>query len=177
MSRKVRYNFTGLMAPVFTSFDDTTECGVRTDCIDAYARHLKCLGIDAVLVNGTTGEGPCLSLIERLRTAEHWRAATARYGQSMMLQIGGAPLADVLLMADHAVMQCVDAVLVLPDLFFRPRTEGALVDYCRRVALHCENTPLLYYHIPSQTGVDCTYMKAIESKPGISTPSLFDLTL
>lgn len=48
------------------------------------------------LVNGTTGEGMSMSVVERKKTAEHWQAACRKYDLNLMLQIGGAPIADVL---------------------------------------------------------------------------------
>lgn len=165
----IGYAFTGLMAPVFTAFDDD-DGSVRTVCIDAYAEHLHANGVDGVLVNGTTGEGPALRLDERLRLAEHWLQASRRHGLSMMLQIGGAALPDVLRMAVHADTLGVDAVLLLPELYFRPRSEMALVEYCRLVAEHCSSTPLLYYHIPAQTGVNCEFVLSARKQNRRATP-------
>lgn len=48
------------------------------------------------IVNGTTGEGMSMTVIERKKTAEHWKAACRKYDLNLMLQIGGASIADVL---------------------------------------------------------------------------------
>lgn len=143
------------MAPVFTCFDNTPQCHVVYDGINAYAKYLKQLDVHAVLVNGSTGEGPSLSMVERECLVANWRTATDCYDQSMMVQIGGAPIIDVKRMAAHAESQGANAVLLLPDLFYSPNNEMSLVEYCARIAVHCPKTPMLYYHNPAMTGVNC----------------------
>jgi N-acetylneuraminate lyase len=74
-----------------------------------------------------------------------------------MVQISGAPFPDVIEMAKHAESGKVDAVLCLPELYFKPKTEEQLVGYLQDIAAHCPSIPLFYYHIPRFTNVDCTY--------------------
>ena len=49
-----------------------------------------------LIVNGTSGEGMCLNVAERKKTAEEWQRACTKYQISHMLQIGGAPMVDVI---------------------------------------------------------------------------------
>lgn len=104
-------------------------------------------------MNGTSGEGMCLSVEERKRTAEVWKTVCQKYHLSLMLQIGGAPLIDVIELASHAEQIKVDSILCLPELYFKPKTEYDLLKYFQTIAEYCPNTPLLYYHIPALTGV------------------------
>jgi len=71
-----------------------------------------------------------------------------------MIQIGGAPLADVIELAIHAESIKVDSILCLPELYFKPKTEEELVKYLKEISEFCPNTPLLYYHIPWMSGVN-----------------------
>lgn len=48
------------------------------------------------IVGGTSGEGTSLSLVERKQLSEEWAKAVKITGQHLMIQIGGAPLPDVL---------------------------------------------------------------------------------
>lgn len=48
----------------------------------------------------------------------------------------------------------VDAVLCLPELYFKPKTVEKLVEYLKDIAVHCADIPLYYYHIPKLTNVD-----------------------
>lgn len=49
-----------------------------------------------MIVNGTSGEGPSMSLIERKLVAEAWANAVKITKQHLMIQVGGASLPDVL---------------------------------------------------------------------------------
>lgn len=47
------------------------------------------------LVNGSTGEGTCLTIEERKQITEAWAAAVKETKQHLMIQVGGAALKDV----------------------------------------------------------------------------------
>lgn len=126
---------------------------VNYDVIDKYAAWLKQKGVTAVLVNGTTGEGTTMKMDERMRTAEEWLKACRKHQMLCMVQIGGTAVAEVYELAAHAERLAVDAVLCLPDLFFKPMVEEDLVHYMKEVAQYCPSRPLFYYHIPMFTGV------------------------
>lgn len=125
--------------------------------IDKYVQLLKQKGMHGVMVNGMTGEGMTLRIDERKRLAEEWMKATRKHQLVMMLNIGGAPVADVWDMAEHAEKLAVDAILVLPDLFYWPRSEEDLVNYMRDIAVYSPSRPMMYYHIPMMTGVRRKY--------------------
>lgn len=115
---------------------------------------MKQHGIKGVLVNGTTGEGVCQRIDERKRNFEEWSSSCSKYDLKCMVQIGGSAISSVYNLAEHAEEKKADAVLCLPDLFFKPTCEEDLVDYLKTVAEHCPNRPFFYYHIPSFTKVN-----------------------
>lgn len=121
--------------------------------IDKYAAWLKKSGLKGVLVNGTTGEGVCQRFEERKRNFEEWLNSCRKYDLKCMIQIGGTSVSSVYDLAEHAEQKGADAVLCLPDLFFKPTGEVDLVDYLKNVAEHCPTRPFFYYHIPSFTKV------------------------
>lgn len=49
----------------------------------------------------------------------------------------------------------MDSVLCLPELYFKAKTEEELVKYLKDISVFCPTTPLLYYHIPWMSGVNC----------------------
>lgn len=149
----VSFNFKGLMAPVFTGFNNDDVRSLNVDNIDEYAAFLKQRHVEGVLVNGTTGEGTVMSVAERKKVAEAWSVASKKHNLTLMVQVGGAPLCDVYELAAHAESLKVDAILCLPELYFKPRTAQDLVNYLKQVGRYCSNTPLLYYHIPMFSGV------------------------
>lgn len=62
--------FQGLMPPVFTPFTKQNE--INYDLIEPYANLLKSKGIEAILVNGTSGEGMSLNVEERMKISAKW---------------------------------------------------------------------------------------------------------
>lgn len=130
---------------------------INYDVIDKYAYWLKQKGIKGVLVNGTVSEGTTLRIDERKRITEEWWKVCRKYDLILMVQIGGTSIADVYELAEHAEKIGVSAVLVLPDLFFRPVVEDDLVEYLRDISKYCPTRPLYYYHIPIYTHVKCKF--------------------
>lgn len=144
--------FKGLMAPVFTPFDENNQ--INYDVIERYAVLLKSKGISAVLVNGTSGEGMLLSVEERKRVTEKWQEVSNKHDILTMVQISGCPLVDAIELAKHSAALKVDGILCLPELYFKPKTVAKLVNYLKDISSHCPDIPLYYYHIPMFTQVD-----------------------
>lgn len=87
--------------------------------IDKYGHYLKTKGMHGVMVLGYTGEGMVLTVDERKRVAEEWFKVTRKYELKMLLNIGGMTLPDTYELAAHAEQLKVDAVMVMPDFFYR----------------------------------------------------------
>ncbi|XP_050458104.1 N-acetylneuraminate lyase-like [Cataglyphis hispanica] len=151
MSR-LSYTYRGLIVPVLTPFNN--DRSLNLDIIPKYATYLAKKGINGILVNGTSGEGPSMSVTERKFVTEAWVKATKSTKQHLMIQIGGAPLPDVIELANHAESLRVDSILCLPELYFKPTTPQQLIEYLERIGKAAPNTPLLYYHIPMLTNVN-----------------------
>lgn len=107
-----------------------------------------------IKVNGTTGEGVSMTTKERLDVVNEWVKASALFGQTVMVQVGGTNMADVKTLAREAEKAKVSSILCLADLFFRPSTVDDLLKYLNIVSKEAPSTPLLYYHIPSFTGIN-----------------------
>jgi N-acetylneuraminate lyase len=144
--------FQGLMAPTFTPFSSQNE--INYGAIEPYAAFLKGKGINAILVNGTSGEGMLLSVDERKKVTEKWSEVCKKLDILLMVQISGCPFVDAVELARHAAGLQVDGVLCLPELYFKPKTIQKLVQYLKDISVHCPDIPLYYYHIPMFTQVD-----------------------
>ncbi|KAK0182343.1 hypothetical protein PV327_000492 [Microctonus hyperodae] len=147
------FTFRGIIAPVFAPFEHRTM-KLDLSMIPYYAEYLKEEGITGVLVNGTSGEGMSMSVSERKQVAEAWAMAVKTTKQHLMIQVGGAPLPDVLELAKHAEQIKADSILCLPELYFKPTDIKQLKNYLKIVGEAAPNTPLLYYHIPWLTNVN-----------------------
>ncbi|XP_012148358.2 N-acetylneuraminate lyase-like [Megachile rotundata] len=160
---KVPFTFRGLIVPVFSPFNNDSTRSLNLSIIPQYANYLASKKVTGILVNGTTGEGPSLSLTERKMVAEAWANAVKTTKQHLMIQVGGAPLPDVLELAKHAESIKADSILCLPELYFKPSTSTQLAEYLKLVGSAAPNTPLLYYHIPMFTNVNVHMGQFLES--------------
>ncbi|XP_071628586.1 LOW QUALITY PROTEIN: N-acetylneuraminate lyase-like [Temnothorax longispinosus] len=164
MSRLL-YTYRGLIVPVFTPFNK--DGSLDLNIIPQYATYLAKKGIKGILVNGTSGEGMSISVAERKLVTEVWVKAVKETKQHLMIQVGGAPLPDVIELAKHASSLNVDSMLCLPELYFKPTTPQQLIEYLEIVGKAAPKTPLLYYHIPMLTNVNIhmgQFLEAIGDK-------------
>src|SRR5579859_151575 len=107
-------------------------------------------GIDGVVVCGTNGEGPSLSVSERMRTLE---AVMAHRGVLQVIAAtGAASLWDTIELTQHAARVGADAALVLPPFFFKQPPAQGLADWFAPV-LEAADLPILLYNIPQQSAV------------------------
>ncbi|XP_071558048.1 N-acetylneuraminate lyase-like [Temnothorax nylanderi] len=160
MSR-LSYTYRGLIVPVFTPFN--RDGSLDLNIIPQYATYLAKNGIKGILVNGTSGEGMSVSVAERKLVTEAWVKAVKETKQHLMIQVGGAPLPDVIELAKHASGLNVDSMLCLPELYFKPTTPQQLIEYLEIVGKAAPKTPLLYYHIPMLTNVNIHMGQFLES--------------
>ncbi len=145
-------NFKGLMAPVFTGFNSKNQ--LNLDRIEPFAKLLKSKEVNAVLVNGTSGEAMQMSRDERMKVAERWREVCRKEDMIMMVQVGGTSFIDVMELTKHAASLEVDGILSLPELYFKPKSTLKAVEYLNEISKNCSNIPLYYYHIPVFSQVD-----------------------
>ena len=110
-------------------------------------------GIEGVVVCGTNGEGPSLSVAERMTLLE--KVIERRGAMGIIAATGAASIADATALTRHASAVGADAVLVLPPFFF-PEASGAGVAAALRVALDAAEIPALLYHIPQVARVGIT---------------------
>lgn len=149
--RLTSFTYRGVMAPVFTPFKHDLNRTLNLEVIPAYAEFCRKSGITGILVNGTTGEGMVMNVKERKLATEVWAQLCKQNKLHFMVQVGGAPLPDVINMTEHAVKVGADSILCLPDLFYKPSTPTELIRYLQVVSKAAPSTPLLYYHIPRIT--------------------------
>ncbi|CAH1637867.1 unnamed protein product [Spodoptera littoralis] len=141
----------GLIAPVFTPVYE--DGSLRVDIVPQYAQYLKDNGVDGVLVAATTGEGPNLNVSENKLLLDAWMEAAPPLDLKVISSIGAVPFSDTLEMAVYSEKIGVDAIMALPEVFYKPRAVDDLVYYMELIAEAAPETPLLYDDYPRYTGV------------------------
>lgn len=123
-------------------------------------RHIKTLateGCHGVLVMGTTGEGPSLTLEERRVILEAARAVADDL--IVMAGTGCASLKDTITATRDAFSIGADAVVVVPPFYFKRVSTAGLTDYYRQIFDEAvpDDGALLAYHIPQVSSVPITF--------------------
>lgn len=117
------------------------------DAIGPHLRWLEANGIQGIVPCGTTGEGPSLSLEERMAVIK--TCLRERGGLRVIAGTGCANLPDTIVASRQALEWGAEAAMVLPPFFFKNLNDAGLLDYYRAV---CDALPtsgkIMLYHIP-----------------------------
>lgn len=136
----------------------------------ALATDLLHAGLNGIVPFGTTGEGPCFSVAQRLLAVDSLLHAGIR-AERMIIAVGATALADTVVLAQHATaMGC--PVLAPPPFFLREAGHAGLIDgYSRLIgAVGSPKLRLLLYNIPQVTGfpIPMSVVAALaETFPGV----------
>ncbi|WP_298490419.1 dihydrodipicolinate synthase family protein [uncultured Chloroflexus sp.] len=144
----------GIISAMLTPF--TSDVGpVDYEWLPGYVQFLADGGMHGVLALGTTGEGPSMSVAERIRTLEI--IMQHRSELSVIAGTGCAALTDTIALSRAAVELGVDAILVMPPFYIKQPSETGILAYFRAL---CDALPadarVMLYHIPQVTGVPIT---------------------
>jgi 4-hydroxy-tetrahydrodipicolinate synthase len=112
------------------------------------ARWLADNGSDGLVVGGTTGEAPVLSVTEHLDLARAVREAVTI---PVIVGTGSNDTAHAIEMTRRAADLGADAALVVGPYYNRPPQSGIEAHY-RAVAAGSPDLPVLIYDVPSRTG-------------------------
>ena len=153
----------GLIAAPCTPMDEHGE--LRLPLVERQAEMLAGSGVAGVFVGGTTGEGPSLTVGERMDLTERW-TAVAPPGFRVIVHVGHTCGRDSRTLATHASKAHADGVGSLPPIFFRPRSLDDLVAWSAHVAEAAGELPFYYYHIPSMSGVNFPMRRYLEAAAG-----------
>ena len=140
----------GLVAAPLAGFRE--DGSLNLDVVPRYAEMLPADGVAGAFVNGTTGEGMCLTLKERCDLAKRWVDA-APAGFKVIIHVGYTCQADSQLMAAHAQEIGADGIGEIGPAWVIPSTVADLADYCAATASAAPKLPYYYYHMPSLSQV------------------------
>ncbi|MDR2755742.1 MAG: dihydrodipicolinate synthase family protein [Planctomycetaceae bacterium] len=142
--------FQGLIAATHTPFQQNGH--LHLEIIPKYVQYLLDCKMDALYVNGSTGEGISLSVDERKATLKAFVDAVG--GKiPVIAQVGANALTDCQELAAHAEKTGVAAISACAPSYFKITTASLLVDLMKEIAVAAPKTPFYYYHIPRFTGL------------------------
>ncbi|MFI6309528.1 dihydrodipicolinate synthase family protein [Nocardia fusca] len=124
----------------------TRDHRVDTGVLGDYLGFLHESGVRTVLVNGTTGEFPALTVAERKAVLEFTRS---HWSGQVVAHIGTSAIGDAIELLDHA-HDHADAVAAIPPYYFAEPAEAGLREYFG-LLLGRTKQPLLVYNFPRHT--------------------------
>ncbi|MFC6170750.1 4-hydroxy-tetrahydrodipicolinate synthase [Loigolactobacillus jiayinensis] len=146
-----------LVTAMVTPFDD--EGAVSTDRLAGLIEHLLKSGTQAILVGGTTGEGPTLSVTEKL----------ALFKATVRLVAGRVPIiantgsnntaATIEFTKQAAAIAGISAALVVVPYYNKPNQAGLYAHFA--AVSEQGGLPILIYNIPARTGVALSVATAL----------------
>jgi dihydrodipicolinate synthase/N-acetylneuraminate lyase len=135
----------GVYVANVTPFKDDASLSVDVDSYLAHVSWLEEMGARGVVPFGTNGEGPSVTLREKLRVLEDLFARDLPVQVIPTVMQGNLP--DTLEMLAALEDYPVAAVLVLPPYYFKPATADGLRRFYEPV-LEATRHPVIVYHIP-----------------------------
>ena len=135
----------GVYVANVTPFEDDASLKIDVDAYLAHASWLGEKGVSGIVPFGTNGEGPSVTLREKLVVME------ALFGRELPVQVIPAvmqgDLPDTIGMLEALEGYPATAVLVLPPYYFKPVTGEGLERFYEPV-LEATRHPVIAYHIP-----------------------------
>jgi N-acetylneuraminate lyase len=150
---------TGLIAATFAAYrEDGT---VNLDIIPTIVDKMIADGLSGVFICGTNGEGPNLTIEERMSIAEAYvKAADKRI--LVLVHVGHSSIHECRKLAAHAEQIGADAISSVAAFYFKPTSIENLVKSMAEIASAAPNTPFYYYSIPTLTGVGMDLVAFLE---------------
>jgi N-acetylneuraminate lyase len=140
----------GLVSASFTPF--FPDRSVNYEMIPEIVEKLIADGLSGIFVCGSNGEGPNMSIDERMKVAQAFVNATGKRIK-VIVHVGHSNITEAKLLAAHASEIGADAVSAVAAFYFKPISVENLADCMADIASACPATPFYYYHIPMLTGV------------------------
>lgn len=150
---------TGLIAATFAAYreDGTINIEIIPSIVDKMIND----GLSGVFICGTNGEGPNLTIEERMAIAEAYvKAANKRI--LVLVHVGHSSITECRKLAAHAEKIGADAISSVAAFYFKPTSVNNLVNSMAQIAAAAPNTPFYYYSIPTLTGVGMDMISFLE---------------
>ncbi len=140
----------GLIAATFGAYNE--DGSLNLAMIPTLVEKLIADGVTGVFICGTNGEGPNLTIEERMMVAEAYAKAINKR-ILLMVHVGHTSIAESRKLAAHAESIGVDAISSVAAFYFKPSSVQNLVNSIAQIASAAPGTPFYYYHIPALTNI------------------------
>lgn len=139
--------FARLATAMVTPFDENGE--IDYEAVNHLIDHLLSHGTEALVVAGTTGESPTLSIEEKISLFRHVHTYVRKRAQ-VIAGTGTNDTRTTRILTQAAEEIGVDGVMVVVPYYNRPSQSG-LAQHFEAVA-RTTRLPIMLYNVPSRTG-------------------------
>lgn len=138
-----------LITAMITPFKD--DLSVDYEAAQKLAQLLINEGSEGLVISGTTGESPTLSVNEKM---ELFRAVKEAVGDKgyIIAGTGTNSTADCIKLTEGATKAGVDAVMIVVPYYNKPNAEGLYQHY--KAAAGATDLPVILYNVPDRTGIN-----------------------
>ena len=145
-----------LITAMVTPFDDQGQ--VNYEQAKRLAKALLDSGSDGLILSGTTGESPTLSIEEKLRLYAEVKGAVGNSG-AIIAGTGTYNTAESVELSKEAEREGVDGLLLVVPYYNKPPQEG-LYQHFKTIA-GSVNLPCIVYNVTSRTSLNMTHETTI----------------
>jgi len=145
----LRYDAGEVITAMVTPFNSKRE--IDYNKAEELAQYLMEHGSDAILVAGTTGEGPTLTHEEEFELLSTVKRAVANKCKVIM-NAGSNSTQTAVMSAKWAQKEDVDAILSVVPYYNKPSQEGMIAHFS--AVAESTDLPIIIYNIPGRTGVN-----------------------
>ncbi|MDR3270813.1 MAG: 4-hydroxy-tetrahydrodipicolinate synthase [Peptococcaceae bacterium] len=138
-----------VLTAMLTPMNELLE--VDYDGVRLLAKHLVRHGSEGIVVCGTTGESPTLSVEEKLRLFEVVKDAVGSQA-NIFAGVGSNTTADSITLAKQAEKIGVDGVMAVVPYYNKPSQEG-MIQHFAAIAKSI-SLPVMMYNVPGRTSVN-----------------------
>ncbi|GGH18530.1 N-acetylneuraminate lyase [Sphingobacterium alkalisoli] len=149
----------GLIAATFAAYN--VDGTIDLEAIPPYVEYLIGQGVSGVFVCGTNGEGPNLTVEERMEITEKYIASVAGRIR-VFVHVGHSSITEAKRLAVHAQEHRADYISSVSAFYFKPTSVANLVDCMAEIAAAAPKLPFFYYHIPALTGIQIDMLAFLE---------------
>jgi 4-hydroxy-tetrahydrodipicolinate synthase len=141
-------SFGRILTAMVTPMNETLE--VDYEAAKCLARHLISHGSDGIVVCGTTGESPTVTVEEKL---ELFRVVKGVLGNTPVIAgIGSYSTKESVALAQRAVTTGVDGLMAVVPYYNKPSQEGMFQHF--KAIAESTSLPLMLYNVPSRTSAN-----------------------
>lgn len=144
-------NLRGVGVALVTPFNE--DGSVDFESLTQLVDYVSANDVDYLVVHGTTGETPALSMEEKRAIVKHV-AENNKAKLPIVIGCGGNCTADVVALLEDEMYKYADAILSVTPYYNKPNQTG-LYEHFKAVAL-ASKMPVVLYNVPGRTGVNLT---------------------